>query len=100
MVKTISFAFSFYPGLIRCLIYSVLEAEHKSTKNGIAMGVTIGSDAAKSGKITNLLVVMCVRLLQKIGLLDLTNRNKLNKRKRLVHDYWGIDFMLHTRSIY
>ena len=38
------------------------------------MGVTIGGDAAKSGKNTNLLVIMSVRLLQKIGLLDLTNR--------------------------
>ena len=29
------------------------------------MGVTIGGDAAKIGKNTNLLMVMCVRLLQK-----------------------------------
>ena len=38
------------------------------------MGVKIGGDAAKIGKNTHLLVVMRVRLLQNIGLLDLTNR--------------------------
>ena len=37
------------------------------------MGVTIGVDAAKSGKNTHLAVMMCVRLSQKIGLLNLTN---------------------------
>ena len=41
------------------------------------MGVTIGYDAAKSVKNTHLLVIMRVRLLQKIGLLDLTNRTRL-----------------------
>ena len=33
----------------------------KYTKNGLAMGVTIGVDAAKSGKNTHLLVIMRVR---------------------------------------
>ena len=28
----------------------MLEGEHKYTKNGLAMGVTIGGDASKSGK--------------------------------------------------
>ena len=37
------------------------------------MGVTIGGDAAKIGMNTHLLVVMRVRLSQKIGLLDLEN---------------------------
>ena len=37
------------------------------------MGVRIGFDAAKNGKNTHLLVAMRLRLLQKIGLLDLTN---------------------------
>ena len=37
------------------------------------MGVTIGGDAEKNGNIINLLVMMRVRLLQKIGLLDFTN---------------------------
>ena len=37
------------------------------------MGVTIGYDAEKIGKNTHLLVIMRVRLSQKIGLLNLTN---------------------------
>ena len=45
----------------------------------LAMGVTIGGDAAKSGKNTHLLVIMRVRLSQKIGLLDLTNRTRFKK---------------------
>ena len=56
-----------------CLIYSVLEGDHKSTKTGLAMGVKIGGDTAKSNKNTHLLVIMRVRLSQKIGLLDLKN---------------------------
>ena len=36
------------------------------------MGVTIGGDAAKSGKVTNLLVIMRVRLSQKTILKNLT----------------------------
>ena len=40
------------------------------------MGVTLGVDAAKSGKNTHLLVIMRVGLLQKIGLLDLINRTR------------------------
>ena len=57
-----------------CLIYLVLEGGRKSTNIRLAMGVTIGGDAAKSVKNTHLLVIMCVRLSQKIGLLDFTNR--------------------------
>ena len=74
-------------------MYSVLEGERKSTKNGRAMGVTIWGDAAKSGKNTHLLVVMCVRLSQKIGLLDLTNRTRFKEgngykiRTKSVRDY-------------
>ena len=45
-----------------CLIGLVLEGGHKSTKNGIAMGVKIGGDAAKSVKNTHLLVIMRARL--------------------------------------
>ena len=41
------FAAPFSPGLLMCLIYLVLEGGRKSTKNGIAMGVTIGGDAEK-----------------------------------------------------
>ena len=37
------------------------------------MGVTIGGDAAKIVKTIHLLVIMRVRLTQKIGLLDFTN---------------------------
>ena len=42
-------------------------------KNGLAMGVAIRGNSAKSGKNTNLLVIMCVRLSHNIGLLVLTN---------------------------
>ena len=57
----------------------MLEVERKSTKIGLAKGVTIGGNAAKSGKNTHLLVVMCVRLPQNIGLPDLTNRTRFKK---------------------
>ena len=57
----------------------MLEGGRKSTKIGVAMEVTIGGDAAKSGKNTHLLVIMRVRLSQKIGLLDLTNRTGSKK---------------------
>ena len=36
------------------------------------MGVKIGGDAAKIGKNTHLLVIMCVRISQKIGLIEFT----------------------------
>ena len=42
-------------------------------KNGLAMGVTIGGNAAKSGNNTNLLVIMRLGLSQKIGLHSLTD---------------------------
>ena len=51
----------------------------KSTKNGLTMGVTIGGDAEKSGENTHLLVIMRMRLSQKIDLLDLTNRTQFKK---------------------
>ena len=54
------------------------------------MGVTIGGDAAKSGKNTHLLVIMRVRLLQKIGLLDLTNRTRFKK---------GNGYKIRTKSV-
>ena len=82
-----------------------MEGERESTKNRLAMGVTIGGDAAKIGNNTHLLVVMHVRLLQKIGLLDLKNRTQFKKgnryriRTKSVHDYLGMRLMLHTRSI-
>ena len=53
------------------------------------MRVTIGGDAAKSGKNTHLLVVMRVRLSQKIGLLDLTNRTRFKK---------GNGYKMHTKK--
>ena len=43
------------------------------------MGVTIGGDATKIGRNTNLLVVMRVRLFQEMGLLDLKNRTQFKK---------------------
>ena len=48
-------------------------------KTVLAMGVTIGGGAAKSGKNTILLVIMHVRLSQKISLLDLKNQTLFNK---------------------
>ena len=70
------------------------------------MGVTIGGDADKSGKSTHLLVVMSARLLQKMGLINLTNRTRFKKgngykiRTKSVRNYCGIRLMLHMRSIY
>ena len=70
------------------------------------MGVTIGCDAAKSGKNTHLLVVIRMRIFQKIGLLDLTNHNRFKKvngykiRKKIVRDHCGMHLMLHTPSYY
>ena len=55
------------------LIYLVLEGGHKSTKNGLAMGVKVGGNAAKNVKKYHLLVIMGVRLSQKTDLIDLTN---------------------------
>ena len=37
----------FYPGLLRCLIYSVLEGGHNYKNIGLEMGVTIRSDSEK-----------------------------------------------------
>ena len=70
------------------------------------MGVSIGSDDAKNGKNTYLLVVMRVRLSQKIGLLDLMNWTQSKKgngykiRTKSVRDYWEMRLMLHMQSIY
>ena len=79
MVKTFSFAAPFKPGLLRRIIYSVLEGGRKCTKIGLEMGVTIGGDAAKSDKNTHLLVIMRMRLSQKIGQLELTNWPRFKK---------------------
>ena len=51
------------------------------------MGVTIEGDAEKIGKNTHLLVIMRVRVLQKIGLLDLKNLTRFLKRKRMETTY-------------
>ena len=59
----------------------VLEGGHKIAKIGLAMGVAIGGAAAKSGKNTHLLVIMRVRLSQKIGLHNLTNQTRFKKGK-------------------
>ena len=56
-------------------------------KIGISMGVTIGGDAEIFCKNAHLLVIMRMRLLQKIGLIDLTNRTRLKKRKRIENTY-------------
>ena len=48
-------------------------------KIGLEMGGTIGGDDAKNAKNSHLLVIMCMRVLQKIGLLDLINRTQFKK---------------------
>ena len=71
------------------------------------MGATIGGDAAESGKKTHLLVMFCMRLLQKIGLLNLRNGNQLKKETAgnnvqilCVIITCGICLMLHTPYYY
>ena len=54
------------------------------------MGVTIGDDDAKSDNNTHFLVVMCVRLSQKIGLIDLTNWTRFKK---------GNGYKIRTKSV-
>ena len=74
----------------------MMEGGWKYAKNGPAMGVMIGSDAAKSGKNTNLLLIMRVRLSQRIGLHNLTNRTRFKKgngykqHTKIIFDYYGI----------
>ena len=53
MVKIFAFADPFYPGILRCLVYSVFEGGRKIYKNVLAMGVTLGGDNIKSGKNIN-----------------------------------------------
>ena len=63
-------------------------------KNVLAMGVKIGGGAVKIGKNSPLLVLMCMRLLQKTGLIDLTNQDRFKKvngykiRTKSVRNYW------------
>ena len=70
------------------------------------MQVTIGGDAAKSCKNTHLLVIMRMRISQKIVLLNLTNRTWFKKGNgdkictKSVCYYCGMRLMLHTLSIY
>ena len=70
------------------------------------MGVTFGEDADKSDKNTHFLVVMYVRLSQKIGLLNLMNWDRSKKvnsykiRTKSARDYRGICLTIHRRSIY
>ena len=59
-----------------CLIGSVLEGGHKFANFGLSMGVAIGGAAAKSGKNTNLLVIVV-----RVRLLD--ESDSIQKRKRL-----------------
>ena len=69
------------------------------------MGVKIGGDAGKIGKNTHLLVMLRVRLSQKIGLLDLTNHIRFKKendekqRTRSVRNYWGMRLILNKLYI-
>ena len=71
----------------------MLEGEHKSTKNVLAMWVTIGGDSDKNGKNT---LIMRTRISQIIGMIDLKNQNQFKKgngyriRTKSVRDYWGM----------
>ena len=66
------------------------------------MGVKIGDDSAKSGKNTHLVVIMRMRLSQKIGLQNLTNQTRFKKvngtkqRTKSISDYFRICLMLHA----
>ena len=70
------------------------------------MRVKIGGDTEKSGNKTHLLVIMCVMLSQKIGLIDLTNRTLFKKKKQLLTTYKSVCNncrffnILHTLSYY
>ena len=67
------------PAVIRRQIYWVLEGGRKFATNILAMWVTIGGDVTKNGKNTHLLVIILIRLSQKIGLIDLKNRTQFIK---------------------
>ena len=58
----------------------MLEGGSKYEKNVLAMMVTNGGDDVKSVKNTHLLVIMRVRLSQKIGLCNLTNLTQFRER--------------------
>ena len=70
------------------------------------MGVTIGGDTAKIVEMDNLLVIIRMRISQKIGLLNLANRNCFKKgngykiRTKSVRNYLVMCLILHTMSIY
>ena len=70
------------------------------------MGVTIGGDYSKIGKNTHLLVIMRMRLSQKIGQIDLKiwtgfkKGNSYKIRTKIVPDYCGISLMLYVLYIY
>ena len=57
----------------------MLEGGHKSTNIVLALGLTIGGDAEKIVKNTCLLVIMHVRLSQKMGEQNLTNHTRFKK---------------------
>ena len=84
----------------------MLEGGQKSTNIGLEIGVAIGVDATKSGKNNNLLVIMRVRLLQKDGLCELTNRIRFkegsghNILTKSVRDYCRMSLMLNMPYIY
>ena len=63
----------------------VLEGDQKNTKIGLEMGVTIGGDAAKSGKKTHLFVIISVRISRKIGILDLINRTQFKTKVAIIN---------------
>ena len=87
--------------------FEVHSNESTCRKSGhLGLEQVIGGDADKSVKNTLLLVVICVRLLQKISLIDLTNRNRFKKgngykiRMKSVRNYWGMTLMINTWYIY
>ena len=60
-MKCFSFVTPFYPILLMCLIYMVLEGGLISTNIGLEMGVAIGGDAVKVGKNIHFLMIMRAR---------------------------------------
>ena len=62
MIKKNLFAAPFQPGLLRCLIRSVLEGGPKFAKKLLSVGVLFGGYAADNSNNSHLLMIMYVRI--------------------------------------
>ena len=62
------------------------------TQFGLAMGVKLGGNAAKSVKNTHFLAIKRVKISQKIGLLDLMSRTQFKKEmaRKNIQKVWAI----------